>query len=105
MFSKEGSHFFALFPEGTCCFKHAILQPEIYNDVFVMFTAGTYNVAKGSINTYDIRAEVGLLTRNIKIEGNDYNDLFDESFGARVLVGTFTQNEIEYRGKYHQYLI
>ena len=34
-------------------------------------------------------AEVGLLSRNIRIIGSEYNKLFIDSFGARVLVGTY----------------
>ena len=34
-----------------------------------------------------LRAVVALLTRNIKIEGQDYANLFSQSYGARVLVG------------------
>jgi hypothetical protein len=32
-------------------------------------------------------AEVGLLTRNIRVEGATYDKLYKESFGARILVG------------------
>ena len=31
-------------------------------------------------------AEVGLLTRNIRVEGASYSKLYREAFGARVLV-------------------
>lgn len=31
-------------------------------------------------------AEVGLLTRNIRVEGASYNKLYSQSFGARILV-------------------
>lgn len=48
---------------------------------------------------YTLAAEVGLLTRNIVIEGADYDDLFEESFGARVLVGKFNQGGEEFVGK------
>ncbi|XP_072034167.1 fibrocystin-L-like [Amphiura filiformis] len=58
-----------------------------------------YSVSEGSINTYSMRAEVGLLTRNLMIEGADYSGLYDESFGARVLVGSLTFNGVEYKGK------
>lgn len=37
--------------------------------------------------TLSVRAEVGLLSRNIKIEGEDYSDLYPESFGGYILVG------------------
>ena len=40
-------------------------------------------------------AKVALLTRNIVIEGADDppNSLRDQSFGARVLVGRYTDND------------
>ena len=41
--------------------------------------------------SYEIKAEVGLLSRNIRIVGADYNDMFSESFGARVIVGMQTE--------------
>ena len=43
-------------------------------------------------------AEVGLLSRNIRIEGADYDRLFQESYGGRVLVGRFSQAGQEYKG-------
>ncbi|CAK8674402.1 unnamed protein product [Clavelina lepadiformis] len=46
----------------------------------------SYNV--GEFN-FDMRAEVGLLTRNIKIKSETYSDIDRQAFGARVLVGTF----------------
>ncbi|XP_035686784.1 fibrocystin-L-like [Branchiostoma floridae] len=48
--------------------------------------------------TYTMAAEVGLLTRNIKIKGADYQGLFSESFGARVLVGSFNTGGQTYTG-------
>ncbi|GFN92106.1 fibrocystin-l [Plakobranchus ocellatus] len=44
--------------------------------------------------TLELKAEVALLSRNIKIEGNEYTGSESESFGARVLVGqTFYDGE------------
>ncbi|XP_013405337.2 fibrocystin-L [Lingula anatina] len=48
--------------------------------------------------TYEIAAEVGLLSRNIKIIGATYDNLYVESFGARLIVGRFIQSGTEYRG-------
>ncbi|XP_035687262.1 fibrocystin-L-like [Branchiostoma floridae] len=67
---------------GTLAYKHM---------------AETLTLADGQ-TTVTMAAEVGLLSRNIQIIGEDYNDLFEESFGARVLVGTFTQKSVEYTG-------
>ena len=55
-------------------------------------TAGEWN--------YTLSAEVGLLTRNIVIEGaNDpVGSLDDQSFGCRVLVGFYSDGGIPYRG-------
>ena len=46
-------------------------------------------------------AKVGLLTRNIVIEGADdpVGSLGDQSFGCRVLVGSYIDGGIQYRGK------
>ena len=48
-------------------------------------------------------AEVGLLTKNIKIVGEDYGDLQSEAFGARVLVGTYYDDvtDTEMTGQTH----
>ncbi|XP_033119895.1 fibrocystin-L-like [Anneissia japonica] len=59
--------------------------------------AHTHTLEDGSL-TYTEAAEVGLLSRNIKIIGVDYNQSFTESFGARVLIGKFEQDGIEYKG-------
>uniref|UniRef100_A0A3Q3JRM8 Polycystic kidney and hepatic disease 1 (autosomal recessive)-like 1 n=1 Tax=Monopterus albus TaxID=43700 RepID=A0A3Q3JRM8_MONAL len=48
----------------------------------------THSVA-GSSLSYTLAADVGLLTRNIKIIGQEYPDMMRESFGARVLVSTY----------------
>ena len=46
--------------------------------------------------TYIQRAEVGLLSRNIKIESGDLAETDEESFGCRILVGSYI-NEYGYR--------
>nr|DBA24045.1 TPA: hypothetical protein GDO54_011748 [Pyxicephalus adspersus] len=60
-------------------------------------TANTYQVPNTALN-YTLAADVALLTRNIKIIGEDYPGWYKESFGARVLVSTFSANGMEYRG-------
>ncbi|OCT77100.1 fibrocystin-L [Xenopus laevis] len=59
--------------------------------------AESYFVANTSWN-YTMAADVALLTRNIKIIGQDYPGWYQESFGARVLVSTFTMNNVQYTG-------
>ncbi|XP_078617899.1 fibrocystin-L-like [Branchiostoma floridae x Branchiostoma japonicum] len=56
----------------------------------------TLTLADGQ--TINMAAEVALLTRNVKIIGEDYDELFGESFGARVIVGTFFQDGDQYLG-------
>ncbi|XP_038070546.1 fibrocystin-L-like isoform X1 [Patiria miniata] len=72
----------------------AVTDPSTFqiNGSFAYKHLADYN------SDYVIAAEVGLLTRNIKIEGNDYADLFEESYGARVLVGRFFQDGVQYKG-------
>jgi len=45
-----------------------------------------------------VGAGVGLLSRNIKVIGKDYADMYDDSFGARILVGLVTYNGRTYGG-------
>ncbi|XP_060573258.1 fibrocystin-L-like isoform X2 [Ruditapes philippinarum] len=45
-----------------------------------------------------VGAAVGLLSRNIKIVGQDYDALYKESFGTRVIVGLITSNGQTYTG-------
>uniref|UniRef100_A0A8C5F806 PKHD1 like 1, tandem duplicate 1 n=1 Tax=Gadus morhua TaxID=8049 RepID=A0A8C5F806_GADMO len=59
--------------------------------------AGTHSVP-GTSASYTLSADVGLLTRNIKVIGQDYPQLFEESFGARVLVGAYSWEGIDYKG-------
>ncbi|XP_077023612.1 fibrocystin-L [Tamandua tetradactyla] len=47
---------------------------------------------------YTLAADVGLLSRNIKIVGEDYPGWFKESFGAQVLVSSFTENMMTFKG-------
>ena len=56
-----------------------------------------YSLEDGS-KKWNISAEIGLLTRNVKIIGEYYNDISVEEFGARVLVSKFKQEGQEYRG-------
>ena len=56
-----------------------------------------YSLADDSVS-WKIAAEVGLLTRNIKIIGEDYDEIGEEEFGARVLVTKFEQEGTTYRG-------
>eukprot|EP00062_Callorhinchus_milii_P017054 gi/632969110/ref/XP_007900907.1/ PREDICTED: LOW QUALITY PROTEIN: fibrocystin-L [Callorhinchus milii] len=53
---------------------------------------------EGTGQSYRLAADVGLLSRNIKITGHDYPGWVKESFGARVLVSTFTINRLKYKG-------
>ena len=45
------------------------------------YKTGTYE--------YTFTAEVGLLTRNVKIIGEDYSQLQKQSFGGRILIGEY----------------
>ncbi|XP_060084827.1 fibrocystin-L-like, partial [Ylistrum balloti] len=48
--------------------------------------------------TISLGAEVGLLSRNVKVVGEDYSRMFKESFGARTLVGTAQKGSSQYIG-------
>lgn len=53
-------------------------------------TSGSYS--------YSVSAEVGLLTRNVKIIGGDYDDLQTQSFGGRILVGDYYDGHQQWTG-------
>lgn len=57
-----------------------------------VITRGGYSV--------QMSAEVGLLTRNIRIIGEDYPNLIAQSYGARVLIGKYRHDGTEYTGMY-----
>ena len=50
-------------------------------------TSSSNGLSGGGSFTFYQQAEVGLLTRNVKIVGSSYTDQEEEMFGARVLVG------------------
>ncbi|XP_066572050.1 PKHD1 like 1, tandem duplicate 1 isoform X2 [Amia ocellicauda] len=56
-----------------------------------------FNVTGGQ-QSYSLAGEVGLLSRNIKIIGEDYPNWYQESFGARVLVSSISYSGIQYKG-------
>ncbi|XP_045915057.1 PKHD1 like 1, tandem duplicate 1 [Micropterus dolomieu] len=58
----------------------------------------THSVS-GTSFSYTLAANVALLTRNIKIIGQEYPEMMQESFGARLLVGTYSWAGINYKGK------
>lgn len=43
---------------------------------------------------------MALLSRNIKVMGQEYGNMNEESFGARVLVGTYSWAGVDYKGKF-----
>ncbi|XP_051729222.1 fibrocystin-L-like [Ctenopharyngodon idella] len=53
----------------------------------------------GTSRSYQLAGNVALLTRNIKIIGQEYPEMYTQSYGARVLVGSFSSGGNYYRGK------
>ncbi|KAM9340526.1 fibrocystin-L-like [Symphorus nematophorus] len=68
-------------------------QPLTYTHI------GETHSVTGTSFSYTLAADVGLLTRNIKIIGQEYPQMMKESFGARLLVGTYSWAGINYKGK------
>ncbi|XP_039677098.1 fibrocystin-L-like [Perca fluviatilis] len=68
-------------------------QPLTYTHI------GETHSVSGTSFSYTLAADVGLVTRNIKIIGQEYPDMITESFGARLLVGTYSWAGIVYKGK------
>jgi hypothetical protein len=68
------------------------------NDTLQFTHLGTeYSLEDGS-RSWNISAEVGLLSRNIRIIGQSYPEIGEEQFGARVLVSKFEQEGTTYKG-------
>ncbi|XP_071356429.1 PKHD1 like 1, tandem duplicate 1 [Trachinotus anak] len=68
-------------------------QPLTYTHI------GETHSVSGTSRSYTLAADVGLLTRNIRIIGQEYPDMMKDSFGARLLVGTYSWAGIDYKGK------
>lgn len=62
-----------------------LIPQTVYEWCEYGFVASDYTF--GNVE-YTIAAEVGLLTRNIKIRGEWNGDSSGQSFGGRVIVGT-----------------
>lgn len=76
-----------------------ITKMYIQSNLIICSTAAVENyTVPGTSQTYRLAGDVGLLSRNIKIIGGDYPDLYTESFGASVLVGSFSVGGIDYTG-------
>ncbi|XP_059206673.1 fibrocystin-L-like isoform X1 [Centropristis striata] len=60
---------------------------------------GETHSVSGTSSSYTLAADVALVTRNIKIIGEEYPEMMQESFGARLLVGSFSAEGIDYKGK------
>lgn len=67
----------------------------------VSLSPGETHSVPGTSLSYTLAADVALLTRNIKIIGEEYPQMMEESFGARLLVGTFSWSGIDYKGNYY----
>jgi len=48
-----------------------------------------------------MRAEVGLLTRNVKVIGHAHDDLQKQSFGGRILIGDYFDGAQQWTGYLH----
>ena len=66
-----------------------------------LFVSGEVHSVPGSGYSYTLAANVALLTRNIKIVGEKYPDMMKQSFGARVLVSSYTYAGVDYKGTKH----
>uniref|UniRef100_A0A6I8N1M6 Fibrocystin-L n=1 Tax=Ornithorhynchus anatinus TaxID=9258 RepID=A0A6I8N1M6_ORNAN len=70
----------------------------ILNDTLSYTHIGERYQVPGTGQNYTLAADVGLLSRNIKIVGEDYPEWYEESFGARVLISSFTSSRLTYKG-------
>ncbi|XP_078071648.1 PKHD1 like 1, tandem duplicate 1 [Mustelus asterias] len=54
---------------------------------------------KGRGQSYTLAADIGLLSRNIKIIGHNHPDTSGQLFGARVLISSFFYDDLEFKGE------
>lgn len=86
--------------------RHFVLSVKDLNCLFKCFIrllslfSGETHTVPGTSLSYTLAGDVALLSRNIKIIGEEYPQMLDESFGARLLVGTFSWAGIDYKGNY-----
>lgn len=66
----------------------------------LIYLAAHYETLSNGQNI-SVGAAVGLLSHNIKIIGQDYDNLYKESYGARVLVGLVVDKGQTYAGMFH----
>lgn len=64
----------------------------------LFLSSGETHSVSGTSRSYTLAASVALLTRNIKIIGQEYPEMMQESFGARLLVGSYSWAGIDYKG-------
>uniref|UniRef100_A0A8C6RMA5 Fibrocystin-L n=1 Tax=Nannospalax galili TaxID=1026970 RepID=A0A8C6RMA5_NANGA len=74
---------------------HTIL---ILNDSLSYTHLAERHQIPGTGQSYTLAADVGILSRNIKIVSEDYPGWSKDSFGARILVGSFTGNMMTFKG-------
>ena len=71
-----------------------------------MFISAETDKLDGKGVSYTIAAEVALLSRNVKVIGEDYAQMKKESFGARVIVATKTgENDVAMTGEYNYHTL
>ena len=59
----------------------------------LMYThMGTTGQLSDNSLSFKVQGEVGLLTRNVKIVGAEYEEIEKQQFGARVLIGAFNKD-------------
>ena len=77
------------------------LGVRIFRKFTVLFLLNFAAHSESFPNGYSVNlaAPVGLLTRNIKVIGGDHEKLFEESYGARVLVGLLSTKDQTYTGR------
>ena len=89
------SFFFFFFPDRTAAVSPDRKTVHLDDSLKFKHLSATYQT--GNWN-YSLAAEVGLLTRNVVIEGADDVDgmLEKESYGCRVLIRSFGGNQASY---------
>ena len=85
-------------PTETVIFKLFMFIFHVTVLIQPFVSSGETHSVSGTSFSYTLAADVALLTRNIKIIGEEYPQMMEESFGARLLVGAYSWAGIDYKG-------
>lgn len=75
-----------------------LLHNHVHMKIWILSYSTAASYKSGQRYSYSLSAEVGLLTRNVKVVGEHYDSIQKESFGGRILVGDYFDGHQQWTG-------